>query len=61
MLAGCLLQIIILIFSFLRTNWHKEAVKAEEHIRNWGGSEEAQQNSSENNVNGDEFVLERTR
>lgn len=24
MLAGCLLQIIILIFSFLRTNWHKE-------------------------------------
>ncbi|XP_057992955.1 protein DETOXIFICATION 32 isoform X2 [Hevea brasiliensis] len=52
MLAGYLLQIVTLIFILLRTNWHKEAVKAEEHIKTWGGSDEPQQSSSENNMNG---------
>ncbi|XP_057996976.1 protein DETOXIFICATION 33 isoform X2 [Hevea brasiliensis] len=51
MLAGCVLQIIILTFVFLRTNWNKEALKAEERIRTWGGSEEPQQSSSEHNMN----------
>ncbi|KAF2316570.1 hypothetical protein GH714_041911 [Hevea brasiliensis] len=52
MLAGYLLQIVTLIFILLRTSWHKEAVKAEEHIKTWGGSDEPQQSSSENNMNG---------
>ncbi|KAF2311034.1 hypothetical protein GH714_019241 [Hevea brasiliensis] len=51
MLAGCVLQIIILTFVFLRTNWNKEALKAEERIRTWGGFEEPQQSSSEHNMN----------
>ncbi|OAY25487.1 protein DETOXIFICATION 33 isoform X1 [Manihot esculenta] len=51
MLAGCLLQIIILIFVFLRANWKKEALKAEERIRTWGGSVEPRQSSFEENMN----------
>ncbi|OAY25483.1 hypothetical protein MANES_17G098800v8 [Manihot esculenta] len=53
MLAGCLLQIIVLIFVFLRANWKKEALKAEERIRTWGGSAsvEPRQSSFEENMN----------
>ncbi|XP_021595811.1 protein DETOXIFICATION 33 isoform X1 [Manihot esculenta] len=51
MLAGCLLQTVILFCGFLRTNWQKEAAKAEKHVRTWGGSQESQQSSSENIMN----------
>ncbi|KAF3786600.1 DETOXIFICATION 14 protein [Nymphaea thermarum] len=42
MLAGCLLQTVILVTITIRTNWQKEALRAEEHIRTWGGSAQPQ-------------------
>ncbi|XP_020534211.1 protein DETOXIFICATION 33 isoform X2 [Jatropha curcas] len=52
MLAGYVIQLFILILVFLRTNWLKEASKAEERIKTWGGPQE-QQSPSEPNMNGD--------
>ncbi|XP_015574571.1 protein DETOXIFICATION 33 isoform X2 [Ricinus communis] len=50
MLAGCVLQIVILIFIMLRTNWNKEAVQSEERMRTWGGSPKTRQSPSEANI-----------
>ncbi|GMP38061.1 hypothetical protein CsSME_00009467 [Camellia sinensis var. sinensis] len=38
MLAGCLLQTVILLLNVFRTNWRKEARQAEERIRSYGSS-----------------------
>ncbi|KAJ8621056.1 hypothetical protein MRB53_029585 [Persea americana] len=43
MLAGTLLQTAVLLVMTLRTNWEKEALKAKEHVRTWGGPPEPQQ------------------
>ncbi|XP_043709573.1 protein DETOXIFICATION 33-like [Telopea speciosissima] len=40
MLAGCLLQTVILLFIMFRTNWDKEALQVKEHVRAWGGPSE---------------------
>ncbi|XP_077233581.1 protein DETOXIFICATION 33-like isoform X2 [Tasmannia lanceolata] len=45
MLVGTLTQTIILLFISFRTNWEKEALRAEERIRTWGGPSETQQAS----------------
>ncbi|PIA52500.1 hypothetical protein AQUCO_01000403v1 [Aquilegia coerulea] len=39
-LSGCLLQTVILLFITIRTNWHKEALQAEERVKTWGGPSE---------------------
>ncbi|KAK1291659.1 Protein TRANSPARENT TESTA 12 [Acorus calamus] len=43
MLVGCLVQTVILMVISYRTNWQKEAFKAEERIRTWGGLSEPQE------------------
>ncbi|XP_075074252.1 protein DETOXIFICATION 33-like [Nicotiana tabacum] len=45
MLGGSLLQTIILFVIIGRTNWHKEALQAEERVRTFGGQMEIQQGS----------------
>ncbi|KAF5196728.1 Detoxification-like protein [Thalictrum thalictroides] len=40
MLAGCLLQTVLLLLYVHRTNWGNEALQAEERIRAWGGPSE---------------------
>ncbi|XP_057964235.1 protein DETOXIFICATION 33-like isoform X2 [Malania oleifera] len=47
MLAGCLVQTVVLILIMFRTNWHKEALQAKERMRAWGGSPEAQPDGAE--------------
>ncbi|XP_059314144.1 protein DETOXIFICATION 33-like isoform X1 [Lycium ferocissimum] len=42
MLGGSLLQTIILFVIIGRTNWHKEALQAEERVRTFGGPVESQ-------------------
>ncbi|XP_058081014.1 protein DETOXIFICATION 33-like [Magnolia sinica] len=42
MLAGTLLQTIILMSITYRTNWQKEAFQAEERLQTWGGQSEPQ-------------------
>ncbi|KAF9602652.1 hypothetical protein IFM89_030540 [Coptis chinensis] len=39
-LGGCLLQTVLLLFITIRTNWQKEALQAEEHVRTWDGPSE---------------------
>ncbi|PIA55611.1 hypothetical protein AQUCO_00700134v1 [Aquilegia coerulea] len=40
MLAGCLLQTVLLLIYVHRTNWGNEALQAEKRIRTWGGPSE---------------------
>ncbi|GKV22971.1 hypothetical protein SLEP1_g32770 [Rubroshorea leprosula] len=47
MIAGTVLQTCVLSGMIYTTNWKKEASKAEERIRNWGGDKEATQNNVE--------------
>ncbi|KAK9108779.1 hypothetical protein Sjap_016839 [Stephania japonica] len=43
MVAGAFLLTVILVFIILyRTNWHKEALQAEERIKRWGGPAQTQ-------------------
>ncbi|XP_068654315.1 protein DETOXIFICATION 33-like [Aristolochia californica] len=42
MLLGTVFQTVILIWITMRTNWQKEALRAEERIRTWGGQSEHQ-------------------
>ncbi|KAK4847266.1 hypothetical protein QYF36_000193 [Acer negundo] len=37
LLIGCLIQTIVLLVLMLRTNWHKEALQAEDRVRTLGG------------------------
>ncbi|XP_050209908.1 protein DETOXIFICATION 33-like [Mercurialis annua] len=37
LLVGVVMQILILLYIMFRTNWNKEAVQAEQRVRNWGG------------------------
>ncbi|KAG9440874.1 hypothetical protein H6P81_021039 [Aristolochia fimbriata] len=46
MLLGTVFQTIILIRITLRTNWQKEALRAEERIRTWGGPPEDEQDAT---------------
>ncbi|KAF8405160.1 hypothetical protein HHK36_010059 [Tetracentron sinense] len=48
MLAGCLLQTVILLFIMVRTNWHKEALQAKERVRTWGGGSSEPEKLEEN-------------
>ncbi|XP_058081015.1 protein DETOXIFICATION 33-like [Magnolia sinica] len=50
MLAGTLLQTIILTWITYRTNWQKESFQAEERLQTWGGQSEHQRQP--HNVNG---------
>ncbi|XP_010243274.1 PREDICTED: protein DETOXIFICATION 33 isoform X1 [Nelumbo nucifera] len=60
MLAGCLLQTVVLLFIMLRANWHKEALQAEERVRTWGGQSEPQQTPKETaNENGVQELIQR--
>ncbi|GLU21676.1 hypothetical protein SLE2022_378030 [Rubroshorea leprosula] len=47
MIGGTVLQTCVLSGMIYTTNWKKEASKAEERIRNWGGDKEATQNNVE--------------
>ncbi|MQL82223.1 hypothetical protein Taro_014694 [Colocasia esculenta] len=47
MLAGALLQTVILIVITCRTNWQKEALQAADRVRTWGGLVEPRQTSLE--------------
>ncbi|XP_071935486.1 protein DETOXIFICATION 33-like [Coffea arabica] len=38
MLGGSFLQTVILLVIISRTNWHKEAVEADDRVRTWGGA-----------------------
>ncbi|XP_057788284.1 protein DETOXIFICATION 33-like isoform X2 [Salvia miltiorrhiza] len=50
MLAGCLLQTVILSINVLRTKWSQEALYAEERIKSHGTSALAQNGSAENGL-----------
>nr|GMD08688.1 protein DETOXIFICATION 33-like [Ipomoea batatas] len=56
MLGGSVLQTLILYIIIARTNWHKEALQAEERVRYWGGPVENQEclEQSEAQRNGNE-------
>ncbi|XP_019169466.1 PREDICTED: protein DETOXIFICATION 33-like [Ipomoea nil] len=56
MLGGSVLQTLILYLIIARTNWHKEALQAEERVRYWGGPVENQEclEQSEAQRNGNE-------
>ncbi|XP_058081374.1 protein DETOXIFICATION 33-like [Magnolia sinica] len=45
MLAGTLMQTVVLLWIMYRTNWEKEALQAEERIKTWGGPSESQEAS----------------
>ncbi|XP_057964232.1 protein DETOXIFICATION 33-like isoform X1 [Malania oleifera] len=51
MLAGCLLQTVILFIIMFRTNWSKEAMQAEERVHTWAGSLEARTEKEERILN----------
>ncbi|KAG8368279.1 hypothetical protein BUALT_Bualt15G0028700 [Buddleja alternifolia] len=50
MLAGCLLQTLILILYVLRANWSKEALQAEERVRSYATTPLPQIESAENGI-----------
>ncbi|KAK6136829.1 hypothetical protein DH2020_029424 [Rehmannia glutinosa] len=50
MLAGCLLQTVILILYVLRANWSKEALQAEERLRSYAATPLPQNESTENGM-----------
>ncbi|KAL3621212.1 hypothetical protein CASFOL_036124 [Castilleja foliolosa] len=50
MLAGCLLQTVVLILYVLRANWSKEALHAEERIRSYSTTVLTQNDSEENGM-----------
>jgi multidrug resistance protein, MATE family len=41
MTLGTLLQTAILVFISYRTKWEKQAMRAEERVREWGGRADA--------------------
>lgn len=45
MLAGSVLQTLFQLLIIARTNWHKQALQAEERVRTWGGEVENQSTS----------------
>lgn len=45
MLAGSVLQTLFQFLIIARTNWHKQALQAEERVRTWGGEVENQSTS----------------
>ncbi|KAL7118848.1 hypothetical protein ACP275_02G026600 [Erythranthe tilingii] len=50
MLAGCLLQTVILIIFVLRANWSEEALLAEERVKTYGATPLPQDESAENGI-----------
>ncbi|KAK4775144.1 hypothetical protein SAY86_010079 [Trapa natans] len=47
MLIGCLVQTLVLLYVIFKTNWQKEASKAEERMRTWGGTTGTQETTTE--------------
>ncbi|KAK6136800.1 hypothetical protein DH2020_029470 [Rehmannia glutinosa] len=62
MLAGCLLQTVILILYVLRANWSKEALQAEERLRSYAATPLPQNESTENGmiIDNQDKINERT-
>ncbi|KAK6946199.1 Multi antimicrobial extrusion protein [Dillenia turbinata] len=52
MILGVLLQTVLLLAILFRTNWHKEAVQAEERVRTWGGPSSPDPQSSKGSTPG---------
>ncbi|KAA8545935.1 hypothetical protein F0562_020614 [Nyssa sinensis] len=45
MLVGGFLQAVIMLYIIIQTNWRKEALQAEDRVKQWGGPSEPQQTS----------------
>ncbi|KAA8529621.1 hypothetical protein F0562_034279 [Nyssa sinensis] len=51
MLAGTVIQTIVLFFITYRTNWNKEASIAGQRIKHWGGEQDAKEDDVEKLIN----------
>ncbi|KAL0334773.1 UNVERIFIED_CONTAM: protein DETOXIFICATION 33 [Sesamum radiatum] len=60
MLAGCLLQTLVLMLNVLRANWNQEALQAEERVRSHAMTALPQNDSTESGIITDNRGSERT-
>ncbi|KAL0365477.1 UNVERIFIED_CONTAM: protein DETOXIFICATION 33 [Sesamum angustifolium] len=60
MLAGCLLQTLVLMLNVLRANWNQEALQAEERVRSHAMTALPQNDSTEGGIITDNRGTERT-